>query len=40
MPSARVSSVPTMSFRFASLAATCARTTPATEHSSLMASAR
>ena len=39
-PSESVSSQPTMSFTFASFAAPWARTTPATEHSSVMASAR
>jgi hypothetical protein len=39
-PSARTISVPTMSFMPISFAATCARTTPATEHSSVTAMAR
>ena len=39
MPSASVISEPMMSFSFVFFAATCARTTPATEHSSVKASA-
>jgi hypothetical protein len=38
-PSAILNSAPTMSFKPCSFAATWARTTPASEHSSVMASA-